>query len=261
MATRATGRIPNKASAFAVYMQNTDNLQLSAGIPATTKKWQNWGWTAAQSAQWTSFRTQSDALYPQYADENHNNTSITDQMNILIKSTKKYDNDVLVGFHLLDKVALGGTINDCETFRVKRNSPLAGVSHQGAATARSVGGIAVGTGASAGKPVLVIKKYDVGEHRISVTNPETPTSHALPDGIKFAKVYRYIGIAAPTGINQYMFVGNAKRGSVLSSFADADLSAFAANVSVYAWYIARYESNKGILGDACGAIHAQIIRP
>ena len=251
---RKNERIPSNAAAFAVYMQNTDNLQLSAGIPATTKKWQNWGWTAAQSAQWTSFRTQCDLLYPQYADESRNNTSITDQMNLLMKNTKKYDNDVLIGFHLLDKVPLGGTISDCVTFRVKRNSPLAGVSHQGAAAALSIR-------ASAGKPVLAIKKYDVGEHRLSVTNPETPTSHALPNSIKFAKVYRYIGTTAPTGINQYMFVGNAKRGSVLSSFADADLSAFAPNVAVYAWYIARYESNKGVLGDACGAIHAQIIHP
>jgi hypothetical protein len=261
MATKTTGRIPQKTSDFAIYMQNTDNLQLSAGNPATTKKWQNWGWTAAQSTQWTAFRTQSDLLYPQYADENRNSKGITDQMNVLMKTTKKFDNDALTGFHLLDKVALSGSISDCETFRVKRSTPLANTSHLGSPTTRSIGGIAVGTGASWGKPVLAIKKYDVGEHRLSVTNPDTPTSHALPDGIKFAKVYRYIGTVAPTGINQYMFVGNAKRGSVLSSFADADLSAFPANTSVFAWYIARYESNKGVLGDACGAIHAQILRP
>ena len=32
-------------------MLKTDNLQLSPGTPATNKKWQNWGCTAAQSAQ------------------------------------------------------------------------------------------------------------------------------------------------------------------------------------------------------------------
>jgi len=257
MSATSTTRIPSVASEFATYMQRTDNLQLSPGTPATTKKWQNWGWTLAQSQQWTAYRTQSDLLYPQYADKNHNNTDITDQMGLLIKNTKKYDNDPLTGFHLLDKVALGGTISDCETFRVKRSTALAAVSHQGAAFKQSTGGLVVGTQ----KPVLAMKKYDVGEHHISVTNPDTPTSHALPDGIKFAKVYRYIGTVAPTALSQYQFVGNAKRGSVLSSFSDGDLAAFPAATTVYAWYIAKYESNKGVLGDACGAIHAQILHP
>jgi|GEM_PF-4409786 len=232
MATSKQSRIPTKAPEFAIFMQNTDNLQLSPGNPATTKKWQNWGWTAAQSAQWTYLRSQSDIIYPQYANTNNNSTSITDQMNLVMKNTRKYDNDPLIGNRLLDKVALSGTITDCETFRVKRGTPLAAPSSSAAGTARSVGGIAVGTGASSGKPVLAIKKYDVGEHHVSVTNPDTPKSHALPDGIKFAKVYRYIGVTAPTGINQYMFVGNAKRGSALSSFADADLAGFPSTAAV-----------------------------
>jgi hypothetical protein len=268
MATKTTGRISGKPTEFAPYMQSTDKLQLSAGTPIIVSgvstpqtKWQNWGWTLAQSQQWTSFRNQSDLLFPQWSDKNHNNTDTTDQMGLLIKNVKKYDNDPLTGFHLLDRVALSGTISDCETFHVKRGTALAVVSHQGSATARSVGGVAVGTGASSLKPVLSIKKYDVGEHIVSVVNPETPKSSALPDGIKFAKLYRFIGTAAPTAISQYTFVANAKKGKALSSFADADLAAFAAGTVVYAWYIARYESNKGVLGDACGAIHAQILHP
>ena len=261
MATKDTGRIPSAAAEFATYMDGADNLQLATGNPTTTKKWQNWGWTAAQSTQWTAYRNQSDALYLQWADKNHNNTDITDQMKVLIKAVKKFDNDPITGAHLLDKIALNGTLSDCATFKVKRGTALAAVSHQGSATARNVGGVAVGTGASAEKPVLAITKYDVGEHQLSVTNPDTPKSHALPAGIKFAKVYRFIGTAAPTAISQYVFVANASRGSALSSFADADLAPFAAGTVLYAWYIARYESTKGVLGDACGAIRAQILHP
>lgn len=178
-------------------------------------------------------------------------------MGILIKVVKKYDNDPLIGFHLLNKVAMNGTISDCETFRVKRDTALATISHQGSITSRTVGGLVSGPL----KPVLAVKKYDVAEHVLSVTNPDTPKSHALPDGIKFAKVYRYIGTAAPTALSQYVFVGSAKRGSVLSSITSADLAAIPANTNSYAWYIARYESNKGVLGDACGAIVAQILHP
>ncbi len=250
-------RISTKPSEFAPYMQSTDKLQLSINPTTGNPKWKDWGWTSAQSAQWTSFRNQSDLLFPQWSDKNNNNTNITDQMGILIRNVKKYDNDPLTGFHLLDKVAMNGTISDCETFHVKRGTALAAVSHQGAATARNIGGLVAGPE----KPVLAMKKYDVGEHHITVTNPDTPKSHALPSGIKFAKVYRYIGTVAPTSLSQYQFVGNAKRGSVLSSISSADLAAIPANTISYAWYIARYESNKGVLGDACGAIVAQILHP
>jgi hypothetical protein len=129
MSTKTTGRISSKPSEFAPYMQSTDKLQLSIDITTGNPKWKVWGWTSAQSAQWTSYRNQSDTLFPQWSDKNHNNTDITDQMNILIKAVKKYDNDPLTGVHLLDKVALGGTISDCETFHVKRGTALAVVSH------------------------------------------------------------------------------------------------------------------------------------
>jgi hypothetical protein len=254
-------RISSKAPEYAVYMQNTDNLQLSDGIAAGTKKWQNWGWTADESSQWTSLRSQSDILYPQYADGSKSNTTVIDQMNLLIMNTKKYDNDPLTGHHLLDKIALNGTISDCETFHVKRGTALAAVSHQGAGNSRNVGGSAVGTGSSSLKPVITITKYAVGEHEVLVSNPDTPTSHALPDGIKFAKLYCFIGTSAPTSLSQYNFVGNASRGHVLSAFSDADLAPFPAGTVLYAWYIARYESNKGVLGDACGAVRAQILHP
>src|ERR1035437_9754536 len=138
-------RVSSVASEFAAFMQRTDDLQLSPGRVAGTHKWQDWGWTAAQSAQWTAYRNQCDLLYPKYADPKHVNTDITDEMNLLIANVKKYDNDHLTGARLLDKVALSGTISDCETFNVKRGTALAGVSHQGAGSQRAVLG---GTGGS-----------------------------------------------------------------------------------------------------------------
>ncbi|MHB8261482.1 MAG: T9SS type A sorting domain-containing protein [Bacteroidia bacterium] len=69
-------RISRIASEFAAFMQRTDNLQLAAGTPPTTRKWQNWGWSVAQSRQWTAYRNQCDLLYPQYADPKHVNTDM-----------------------------------------------------------------------------------------------------------------------------------------------------------------------------------------
>ncbi|HEX7415355.1 MAG TPA: hypothetical protein VF411_15025 [Bacteroidia bacterium] len=251
-------RISSIASEFAAFMQRTDNLQLAVGTPTTTRKWQNWGWTLGQSQQWTAYRNQSDLLYPQYADPKHVNTDITDEMNLLIANVKKYDNDHLTGARLLDKVALNGTLNDCETFNVKRGTALAAVSHQGAATQRAVGGVAGSL-----TPLGVVKHYFVGQHVLEATNPNTPNSHALPDGAKFCKGYRFIGTAGqvPTATAQYVFVGNVKRGTLHSSFTAADLAAFPAETVVYAWYIFRYESTTGVLGDPCGSIKAQILHP
>ncbi|MHB8261458.1 MAG: hypothetical protein ACYDCN_00850 [Bacteroidia bacterium] len=45
------------------------------------------------------------------------------------------------------------------------------------------------------------------------------------------------------------------------SSTSSDLAAVPVGTEVFAWHIARYESNKGVLGDACGAIRAQILRP
>ncbi|MHB8260590.1 MAG: hypothetical protein ACYDCN_02595 [Bacteroidia bacterium] len=252
-------RISTVASEFAAFIQRTDDLQLSPGRVVGTHKWQDWGWTAVQSAQWTSYRNQCDLLYPKYADPKHVNTDITDEMNLLITNVKKYDNDPITGARLLDKVALSGTINDCETFNVKRGTALAGVSHQGSSSQRTVGG---STGGSL-TPIAVVKHYFVGQHVLSATNPNTPESHALPPGAKFCKGYRIIGTAgqAPTATTTYQFVGNVKRGTLHSSFTAADLAAFPPETVVYAWYIFRYESTTGVLGEPCGAIRAQILHP
>ncbi|MBI3503172.1 MAG: hypothetical protein HY063_15400, partial [Bacteroidetes bacterium] len=114
----ANTRIPNKPSEFAAYMVNTDNYQLA------NNRYQNWGWTGQESTDWHNFRSQSDTLYAQYADKRHKNTDIKDQLLILIKNVLRYDHDKNTGHHLLDKIALNGTVSDCETFRIKKGTLL-----------------------------------------------------------------------------------------------------------------------------------------
>ena len=38
-------RIPTKLKDAVPYLDNLDDLQLSPGVPATTKKWENWDWS------------------------------------------------------------------------------------------------------------------------------------------------------------------------------------------------------------------------
>ena len=244
-------RIPAAPTEFAPYMDVTDNLQLSTDPATGQAVYKNWGWTSNDSSQWTAYRKQSDKLFLQLSDKKKSSTDTKDQMKILIASVKKYDHDPITGHHLLDKIAIGGTSSDAETFRVKRGTALAATS---LATAKTKGG---STGTAVTEiPALSIKRNSEGEHILNAINPETPKSKAKPKGIKFLKVYRYIGTKAPIALSQYQFVANAKRGIAKSEFANIGLDA---NTKLWAWYIARYESNKGVLGSPSPAIKVGIL--
>ncbi|MBI3502116.1 MAG: hypothetical protein HY063_09995 [Bacteroidetes bacterium] len=237
-------RIPTKATEFAPYMDNTDDLQLAANPTAPPpQNFQKFGWTAAESAQWTAFRKQSDKLFQELSDKKKSSTDIKDQMKILIKNVKAYDHDKLNGHKLLDKVALGGTTSDCETFRVKRSTALA---KSPAKTAGDPGTLI---------PVLFLRRMKVGEHLLTTKDPDKKKTEAIPHGMKFCKVYRFIGTAAPTSIKQYEFIVNAKRGLALSKFSDLGLDP---NLKLWAWYIARYESSTGKLGDPSSALKVDV---
>jgi len=242
-------RIPTAATEFAPYMDTTDNLQLSIDPSTGQPVYKNWNWTVADSSQWTAYRTQSDALFLKLSDKKKSSTDTKDQMRILITTVKKYDHDPITGHHLLDKIAISGTSSDAETFRVKRGTALAG-----GATAKTKGG---STGTTIKQiPALSIKRNSEGEHILNAINPDTPKSKAKPKGIKFLKVYRYIGTKAPIALSQYQFVANAKRGIAKSEFAGIGLDA---NTKLWAWYIGRYESNKGVLGSASPAIKVGVL--
>ena len=74
--------------------------------------------------------------------------------------------------------------------------------------------------------------------------------------MRFAKLFRYVGTEPPKTLDQYILVGNAKYGEFNSSLSEIELSP---STKLYAYYIARYESNKGELGDPCLMISAEII--
>jgi hypothetical protein len=226
-------------------------LQLSIDPITGQPVYKNWNWTAADSAQWTAYRIASDKLFLKLSDKKKSSTDIKDQMKILITTVKKYDHDPITGHHLLDKIAISGTSSDAETFRVKRGTALAAT---GMATAKKKGSSA--SGAVTQIPVLSMKLNSEGEHILNAINPDTPKSKAKPKGIKFLKVYRYIGTKPPIAISQYQFVANAKRGIAKSEFANIGLDA---NTKLWAWYIGRYESNKGVLGSASPALKAGIL--
>jgi hypothetical protein len=238
-------RIPREPEKFAPYMDSTDNLQLSTDTATNQPFYKDWGWTQAQSAQWTAYRKQSDALFVVYSNKKLSNTENKEAIRILIDTVEKYDHDPIMGNHLLDRIALSGSVNDCTTFKVKRGTPLV------LKTADKAGPLP-----GALIPVITVRENTEGEHKLAVRNPKTPKSRAIPKGMKFCKVYRYIGTAAPTNISQYQFIVNAKRGLAISEFAALGLNA---NVKLWAWYIARYESTKGVLGNASAALKVGIL--
>jgi hypothetical protein len=237
-------RIPRDPDEFAPFMDNTDNLQLAIVPPSITANYVNWGWTQAQSAQWTAYRKQSDALFLVYSNKKQSNTENKEQMKILIETVEKYDHDPILGNHLLDRIAILGSVSDCTTFKVKRGTPLVLKANE--------------AGPQPGTliPVLTERLNTEGEHKLAVRNSQKPKSRAIPKGMKFCKVYRYIGTAAPTSISQYQFIVNAKRGLAISSFADIGLDP---TVKLWAWYIARYESTKGVLGNPLAALKMGVL--
>jgi hypothetical protein len=239
-----TSRIPTKPADFAPFMDNTDDHQLSINPLSGQAFYKDWGWTTAESSQWTTYRKQSDKLFQELGDKKHSTSEEREEMTILIKNVKAFDHDKLSGHHLLDKIAILGTVNSCATFKVKRGTPLV-------LTTDKIGplpGMLV--------PVVTMRENIEGEHKLAVRNPKTPKSRAIPKGMKFCKVYRFIGTAAPTSIKQYEFIGNAKRGMIVSNFAELGLDA---NIKLWAWYIARYESTKGVLGNPSAALKAGVL--
>ena len=231
----ATQRVPKKVSDFISYIDDTDDYQLTAVPPPAN--YTRWNWSAAQSAQWHTYRQKADTLWNAYKNKKLRTSDTTDQMHTHIKTVIAYDHTN----HLLDNVANSpNSINtDYEKFHIKRGTSLADTTlTRSAASAQKI-------------PVLTIKKITHEQHQLTVTNPDKPKSKGLPKGIKFAKVYRFVGTVAPTDVSQYQFVTNAKRGLATSSFADADLGKTA-------WYIARYESSTGILGQPCTPVTAMV---
>jgi hypothetical protein len=135
-------------------------------------------------------------------------------------------------------------VDDCLTYNVVRGTSLqAAPSHHADDPTAYV-------------PELKFLSYELGQHVISVTLSGLPGSKKLPDGMAFAKIYRYIGATPPTALKQYEMIGNAKYGLFRSNFADIVPEE---GEVLIAYYYARYESKKGSLGNPGGVIKAPIM--
>jgi hypothetical protein len=227
-------RIPPRPADFAAYIQRTDNRQLSINPATGEPRWKGWTWTAAESEQWAKFRKRCDELYVVYADKNLKSTLVKDSMHLLIRETRNYDNNPRSGHKLLSKIAVKGMIDDWVTFRIKQSTSLEKKPVRNRNnTVKHV-------------PTVSLRKIDIGIHVLSVRNPETPSSRALPEAIIFAEVFRDVGTKPPKSINDYKDVGVAKRGifrSRVSSPADGNVKKY------YAWYVTVYVSRNGKRGN------------
>ena len=117
-----TVRISTEPADFDAYMNLTDAYQLEIVPPSTEKNYVKWGWTIEESDQWTQFRKQSNLIYALYTNPDKVTSVIRKQMKEHIKTVRLYDNDPEDGKHLLDKVALNGSADDCATFNVVRGT-------------------------------------------------------------------------------------------------------------------------------------------
>jgi hypothetical protein len=247
MSSTSSTRIPGEPDKFLAYMQSTDNRQLlddpdNPGHPLYEK----YSWTLAESDAWTAFRVQAEAAFTAYNTEATVNTLSRDQMFGLITEVNEYDHGLSDSHHLLDLVGIKGDLTDWEIFRVKRSTTL---SDSSPTRAEELGTL---------KPEIALRSSSPGEHLLTVNNPDTPDSHALPPNVVFAEVYRYISTAdaPPKLLKDFEQIGVAKRGLFISKFAD---QTFDKAKKYFAWYIARYQARDGELGLAGNELIAMIV--
>jgi hypothetical protein len=243
----AESRIPFQFERLVPYLQLTDNYQLAddpdnPGNP----RFKKWKWEITDSAAWTDFRDRADVLFIDYDAENLVNKNTRDKVKTLIREVQEYDHDRDTGHKLLDKVAMYGNIDDCNTFRVKRGTVL----EDETSTRTGDLGMLV--------PVISIRQNKAGEQELSVTNPDTPDSSGLPEGVSHALVFRCVTDSAtpPALSGSYDIVGASKRGIFVSNLSGITLDPTKKN---YAHYIARYISKTGQVGNASVAVKAMIM--
>lgn len=237
-------RISKNPSEHDAFMNLTDDLQKTVLTLPDTLRYTLFGWTELESAQWTLYRETGNALYALVSNPDTASTTNRKKMTDHIAEVRSYDNNKLTGHHLLDKVGLNGTVDDWRTFNVKRGTTLQAEPVRHAEEEVSE------------RPVIVLKALEPGAHILSVSDADNPGSKKLPEGMAFAKVYRYIGTEATTDLDLYKFIDNAKLGEVTSDFTGVVQPG---TTKIYAWYYGRYESKKGKLGMAGAIIRVEIV--
>ncbi|MGD0709700.1 MAG: hypothetical protein ABR968_00820 [Bacteroidales bacterium] len=240
MSTKA--RIPREIAPFVPFMDETDDYQKAIDPVTTHFRYLNWGWTAAESAQYTTYRQQADALYDKWSDKKLRNTDITEQLHQTIDNTVKFDQV----HHLLDRIScspMPPAINtDFVVFKIKKGTPLADVSLTRAAFP------------AIKPPHVEVKKVIPGAIQLHVTNPDKPKSVARPKGIKEIEVWMAkvpLRSLAPAD-TVYIYVGEVKRGKYVGNFTDAD-------IGMVAYFKVRYKNTHGEHSPFSPAISSTII--
>ena len=238
-------RISTKPSEFDDYMNRTDDWQLTVVTPPDILRYTLLGWTQEESNQWTAFRQKSNELWALLNNPDSATKVVRQKMKDHIKTVRAYDNNKSTGHHLLDKVALNGTIDDCATFNVKRGTTLQAdpVHHTDDPVLTP--------------PVITLKDLEPGYHRLSLKYPDASESKKVPDGAVFAKVFRYVGTAPPASIKTYELIGSARRAEIVSKFEG--ITPPEGDVKLYAWYFARYENKKGELGPIGNILRVEVV--
>ncbi len=234
---------PNKAIDAVV---DIDNRQLSPGSGGiNTHRYEDWHWTPAESAMFTSYRVILVQYREAYANKNTITTAERSIVKQTLKAVREYSGHGVTGHRLFLKIAAFGDTQDWNIANIKLGTPLA-----------KKPALAQGDSPVALQPVVIIKEVLSNEMILTVENPQTPSKVALPKGMKFSKVYRYVGSVAPKSTADFEFYGNAKKGRLAVNFDGIDLSG---TTKLFAWFFARYESNKGELGQAGGWVSKQIL--
>jgi hypothetical protein len=237
--------IPQRIFEAMMYIIALDDLQTSPGITPGTFKWQSWHWTQEESEFWTSLRNVVEPLRDPYVQKTTISGAQRDKVKLAIRSAREYSSFDVSGHRLLLKIAGFGDSHAWEIANVKFGTPRAKKAHGGKSDSTAMK-----------QPSLTIRENILHQQLLIVLDPDAPKSKKLPDGMKFAKIYRYVGKEPPANIHQYEFIGNSYRGRFVSHFSEMGLSG---DEKIYAYYIARYESKKGELGMPCAMVSAEIL--
>ena len=100
-------------------------------------------------------------------------------------------------------------------------------------------------------PALSISETRSLQHTLDAVNPGSPKSNALPAGMQFIWIKRFIGTAAPTDPDLYAHVIFSGRFRSVSNFAMT-------YKRQQVWYIACYISTTGVVGNFCDPLSGTV---
>ena len=121
-----TTNIPINVIKAMMYIIAVDDLQLSQGAGGSgTYRWQDWHWTLAESAYWTSQRAIVEPLLEPYNNKKTITSEQRAQVKQAIKSIREYSNYDVNGHRLILKIAAFGNNHDWAETNIKFGTPLA----------------------------------------------------------------------------------------------------------------------------------------